>query len=132
MFTCDGCGGEVPNDGIGNHEYGLSTPISHLGHYSGFTDSFGWLEDETEEWFVMCHDCVLRLLETFPGLAAKMRKHRGHHPNMNGERNPQKGTDTAPCCEHAWTWDVSEDEDGNTTRTTFVANQNGEWEKIAD
>lgn len=132
-LVCDGCGEVVPNPyGEWQADHGLSVPVSHMGGYGQFTDHIG--SEDDDEWFVACHDCVLRLLAAFPGLAAKMRKHmRGHHPNKNWVGwSERPGSSFPPCCEYSWTWDVSEGPDGKKSFTTFVAKENGEWEKISD
>lgn len=88
---CSACGNEVEGESVNNHlpDAGFVLPYQDFGYYGGFTDSFDDYYEKPREW-LMCHDCVLKLLETFPLLAKTVS--RGGHPC-------DKDT---PCCDWAW------------------------------
>ena len=70
---------------------GLVLPYETFGYYGGFSDSMRVLlgQQRSSEW-ILCHDCVVKFLHTFPALAESFGK--GHHPC----------SDDTPCCEFAW------------------------------
>jgi len=70
---------------------GLLLPYETFGYYGGFSDSMRVLigHQLSKEW-ILCHDCVVKFLRTFPLLADSFGK--GHHPCE----------DNTPCCEFAW------------------------------
>lgn len=98
-----------------------------LGHYGGFTDPIPDLEDSVEKWTMhMCHDCCVKMVETFPVLEEHVR---GGHPNRN-EHDSDNGIETPPCCPYAWTWvrDKSQ-EQYDKQFTVYYATQELLWEK---
>lgn len=134
-IVCDGCGktylkkvypsgriyGEPP-------ERGWILPYKQFGYYGGFDDS--GLFDDGEDWW-LCHDCVLKFMDTFPLLAEQMVG--GLHPNGNEPHDDDEdGTNYPPCCRFAWTFRVSYDENGKKAIETFVATPEGGWEKSPD
>lgn len=108
MITCDCCGKDdastqqedVPDDG-------WHLPVDLFGYYGGFSDNIGVLMGlEPSNWLVMCHDCVVKFLATFPMLAEKLTE-MGH---LNRRRDgiihgvdPDDGREYPSCCEWAWT-----------------------------
>jgi hypothetical protein len=95
-----------------------------LGHYSGFTDSIITTEEASnEEDFMvhMCHDCCVKMLDTFPALK-EIARVRGGHPNMN-DHDSQNGTATPPCCPYAWTWVKTSSEYPNEYKTYFSTDE---------
>ena len=90
--TCDACGNEVERHDFSNvPALGWTVPYDTLGYYYGFTDNLDELEHETTRTFSMCHDCVVRFLETFPLLKRFIQK--GSHPSSDEDK---------PCCDFAW------------------------------
>jgi len=77
---------------------------SHLGYYGGFIDNAPAMGDKNLEWN-LCHECILKMLQTFPMLAAKLP--RGLHPTDDK---------TKPCCDWAW----KHEGDAMTGRTYFA------------
>jgi hypothetical protein len=86
--TCSGCDHQYPaiENGMDNGLY-LS---GFLGYYGGFTD---WREMH-DNMAVLCHDCCVKLFETFPILAKNVgiEKHDGHHSSRDK---------SLPCCEYS-------------------------------
>jgi hypothetical protein len=82
---CDACekSYRVPDDQL--IPEGWIVPYSSFGYYEGFTD---YLDDGS---WLMCHDCIVKFLYTFPLLGMKVG--RGQHLSI---------TDDKPCCEFAW------------------------------
>jgi hypothetical protein len=70
---------------------GWVLPYETFGYYGGFSDSMRVLlgQQRSSEW-ILCHDCVVKFLRTFPALADSFGN--GHHPC----------SDDSPCCEFAW------------------------------
>lgn len=91
ITVCMNCDALVESAHTGSSlpDNGWSLPVDSFGYDCGFSDSW---EDEDEEpcRFLMCHDCVARLLELFPRLA-EMIGPGGHSCE-----------DETPCCRHAW------------------------------
>lgn len=93
-------------------DYGWSFNWLSLGHYGGFTDpmpdSTDGNAEKLDDYNAMpymvhvCHDCCVKLLDTFPALA-KIARVNGGHPNRN-EHDPDNGITVTPCCPYAWTW----------------------------
>lgn len=81
-------------------EFGLKINVSDSGYYMGFTDcNFKWRNSDgsvtssgEDVVWDLCHDCVIKLLETFPQLDDNLLK--GGHPY-----DYEKG----PCCKWGWT-----------------------------
>lgn len=108
---CDACGeprrGSV--DGGNAIEGGLDLPFAEFGHYNGFWDMF---DSEDEPW-KLCHDCVVKFLETFPRLAQRLK--RGLHPTL---------TLPKPCCRYSYTMVWGSDPSG----TVVLAGDDGDWD----
>lgn len=68
-------------------------PFDTFGYYGGFDDNVGVLtgSDLSRQW-ILCHDCVVKFLDTFPLLAQDIGQNC--HPDS---RHAQ-----IPCCRHAW------------------------------
>ena len=72
-------------------DYGWSLHYEDFGYYAGFTDNIDAIMEQRESArVVLCHDCVVKVLEVLPGLAAKIRP--GQHP-FDGD---------VPCCRWGW------------------------------
>lgn len=90
--TCSACGEQAlctqqdhyPDDG-------WVLPFDTFGYYGGFDDNIDVLLGGriSREW-IFCHDCVVKLLNTFPRLAESVG------PNCHS-----CDSDT-PCCVHSW------------------------------
>jgi hypothetical protein len=67
---------------------GWILPFEMFGYYGGFSDQLDILFEKriSAEW-IMCHDCVVKLLRTFPLLAETFGN--DHH----------ESPDDSPCCE---------------------------------
>jgi hypothetical protein len=100
-----------------------------LGHYSGFTDSIIDATGKSEEEFMvhMCHDCCVKMLETFPALK-EIARVRGGHPNMN-EHDSMNGIETPPCCPYAWTWVKVSDSSFMPEYKTYFSTDELTWEE---
>lgn len=86
-----------------------------FGYYSGFDDELFVGEDEQREEWLLCHDCVVMLLEAFPRLGATVKK--GSHPTKN--------EDGTPCCK--WAWKNIEKQQGSMPYTVQLVDEDGEW-----
>jgi|688.fasta_scaffold1332176_1 hypothetical protein len=103
--TCDACG--VPKECQSQEEVvdnGIAFNFQELGYYGGFIDNAPAMGDKNLEWN-LCHECILKMLQTFPMLAAKLP--RGLHPTDDK---------TKPCCDWAW----KHEGDAMTGRTYFA------------
>jgi hypothetical protein len=111
---------------------GWSFDYLAFGHYGGFTDCIpdpdegevnSLAEYDPSPYMAhLCHDCCVRMLEALPGLAKLIGP--GGHSNGFDSSTTDDGTETPPCCNHAWTW---KKEDGKWK--TYLVNENGDWEK---
>lgn len=72
-------------------KFGFYFTPREFGYYSGFSDNFPWGETKEEDNVFFCHDCCIRLLESFPSIARAIGE-GGHHPCG----------DDVPCCKYAW------------------------------
>jgi len=111
MIECSACGEEHvagTQDFIFNNGWVLDS--TRFGYYSGFDDEL-WPseEDERKNW-LMCHDCVVMLLEAFPRLGATINK--GAHTCE----------DETPCCK--WAWRSVDTPNGQVLQ---YSNNDGEW-----
>jgi|688.fasta_scaffold1129154_2 hypothetical protein len=91
FFSCDHCNKPFDKPYDGNFAF---TPVNGFdirlnGGYNEFNDNF-----EATVQFLMCHDCVVKMFEYFPGMGRAIGK--GCHPTIN--------KDNTPCCEWSWTW----------------------------
>jgi hypothetical protein len=90
MVTCDGCGQSVraksENAPEALPDNGWKIDLGRIDYEGGFTDVFESVP------FLMCHDCCVKLLDTFPLIAERVPK--GSHPCA----------DDVPCCDYAWKW----------------------------
>lgn len=104
---CSACGKDVPVESLNEHfpDKGWVINASDIGYYGGFSDNIEYvLGEETLLWKV-CHDCVVKLLQTFPLLAKTIGT--GEH----------ECTEELPCCNHAWKYN------GNVLQLA----QDGSW-----
>lgn len=71
---------------------GWCLPFDTFGYRGGFSEEFGVLigNRRSREW-ILCHDCVIHLLDTFPLLAE--RAGLGALHRCDNEK---------PCCRYAW------------------------------
>lgn len=92
--TCSACRSQVPcTQQTYYPDNGWVLPFDTFGYYGGFDDNVGVLTGErlTREW-ILCHDCVVKFLDTFPLLAETIGANC---------HSVDRGRD-APCCRHAW------------------------------
>lgn len=105
MVTCDCCGKEeVATQQNASLDNGWSLPVDLFGYYGGFSDNMGVLVGEEEtSWMNMCHDCVVKFLDTFPMLASKLTN--TGHPNHNKPFHVclDDEREFPSCCKWAWT-----------------------------
>ena len=107
---CDACGqarqASMPT--ATTIDGGWYLPYEHFGFYAGFTDNLEALmaDDEPRSWSI-CHDCVVKFLDTFP-LLAKSIESGGHHSPYEAK----------PCCNYAWS---------STLEGETVFASGGEW-----
>lgn len=125
-ITCDTCGLEqrtTQQDKL--PDGGWSLPIDHFGYYGGFDDNVDVLLGGEESSFVsMCHDCVVKMLNTFPLLSEKMKG--GRHPNFihtDFRDDTDDGTLHPSCCRWAWTWNKV----APRKYETYFGDGNGGW-----
>lgn len=92
FLNCSECGNphEV-KDGDAIPHFGFFFAPREFGYYAGFSDSNPWSVTKEEHEVFLCHDCCVRLLETFPSIARAIGQ-GGHHPC----------DDDVPCCRYAW------------------------------
>ena len=68
-------------------------PYGIFGYYGGFTDNIDALlglgDAENEHW-ILCHDCIVKILTVLPLLGESLPK--GQHPCETAK----------PCCKWAW------------------------------
>ncbi len=109
FHPCSGCGNMAPHHSQVNYpDNGWSIPIDHLGYYGGFTDT-----NKADDSYTinLCHDCVLKFLETFPMIGLLIGK--GGHSQI--------GPDEKPCCPWAWKLDKIEN-----AYITYLASEDGQ------
>jgi len=107
--TCDTL--QTPN----YPEQGWRIPFDLFGYRGGFSEEVGALigNRRSREW-ILCHDCVVKFLDTFPLLAEKAGLSALHR--CEAEK---------PCCRFAW----REVRIGGV-RQLFVADKKGErWQE---
>lgn len=85
--TCDACG-----ETYEGYNPGWDLPYDTFGYDGGFDDNLRVLlgKEKSRCWW-MCHDCVVKFLETFPRLAESIG------PNCHPAMSKEDG-----CCRHAW------------------------------
>ncbi len=89
FHMCHGCGSMAPHHSQEEFpDNGWAFNINNFGYYAGFTDPIG----DPEQLVRLCHDCVLKLLDTFPLLSVLIGN--GCHS--------QNGPNEVPCCRYAW------------------------------
>jgi hypothetical protein len=112
--TCDNCGAfqpRIPHSDSGALDNGWSINTTTLGCYSGFTDDMVDMYNGNEATVHFCHDCCVKLVESFPAFRKNMT--RGGHPSS-------EGLGAEPCCKWAWTIEDS---------VAYYATHDGKWEK---
>ena len=99
FVVCNTCGQSVRCENAQRSldlpDNGWAIPLKDFGYYGGFSDNDFIFDDnrgDIKDYLVVCHDCVLRLLETFPRLAERIGF--GSHS--------MSGNDERPCCDYAW------------------------------
>lgn len=125
--SCDGCGQTHYKGTIGTQggewttppENGWYLPYKHFGYYNGFDDRA--FEENTDELWWLCHDCVVKFLEAFPMLADKLGI--GGHYNLNHTGDEEDGTVHEPCCRWAWTSRPCE----GKAFEAFIVGSDGKW-----
>lgn len=91
-MICSECGNPSPVwDGYSLPTNGFYFAPREFGYYAGFSDNTPWREPTKEEQVFFCHNCCVRLLDSFPSIARAIGD-GGHHP-CNGD---------VPCCAYAW------------------------------
>lgn len=118
---CDTCGKETPVvTGGSAPETGWELPVDQFGYYGGFSDNMDVLLGQEENaWLKMCHDCVLKFLDTFPLLAEKITclGHSMKHDNWDDKLA------TKSCCKYAWTFTRTDEGD-----MIYYGDGQGGWE----
>lgn len=114
--TCSGCGEQSICSAQEKYpDNGWVLPFDTFGYYGGFDDNIDVLFGEriSRQW-VLCHDCVVKFLDTFPRLAESLGK-RLHH--CHGD---------TPCCRFAWQGNekFGTNEPGAHTRSVGI---DGKW-----
>ena len=92
--TCSACHSRVPCTQQSHYpDKGWVLPFDTFGYYGGFDDAMPVLlgQQRTREW-IMCHDCVVKFLATFPLLAETIGANC-HSDDRDSE---------TPCCRFAW------------------------------
>lgn len=90
-INCYGCEARIELVEAGNVETPLAgLSFSLAGYDSGFNDD----TSDHNPLLILCHDCVLRLIDLFPRAGREMQ--RACHPNGND--------DDTPCCQYCWTF----------------------------
>lgn len=92
--TCSACQSKVPCTQQAHYpDSGWVLPFDTFGYYGGFDDNVSVLlgETRTREW-ILCHECVVKFLDTFPLLAE----------TIGGNCHPDNSDSDTPCCRHAW------------------------------
>lgn len=113
VVFCHGC--EKPSvctqqDSLPDHGWVL--PHGIFGYYGGFTDNLDHLlalEGSDEDYWILCHDCVAKVLEVLPLLGESLGK--GQHPCETAK----------PCCK--WAWKRLADK-------TLVPDELGNWREM--
>jgi hypothetical protein len=106
---CDACGVAAKCTQQENFpDWGIDLDFVSTGYYGGFIDNAPPSDSDKDLRWKMCHDCVVKFLETFPMLAAKTTK--GYHPC----------SDEQPCCR--WAWRINE-----ATGKSEWANEDKVW-----
>jgi hypothetical protein len=109
FHPCNGCGNMAPHHSQeGAPDNGWSIPVDNLGYYGGFTDAL--IENESNT-INLCHDCVIKFIETFPMIGLLIGK--GGHSQI--------GPNEKPCC--AWAW---KSESINNSTITYLASEDGQ------
>lgn len=91
-FTCENCNKTEElhyNDKLPRN--GWIIPFDTFGYDGGFDDNIGVLcGGDESRYLVICHDCVLKVLEVLPRVGEMLGS--GCHQHL----------DDTPCCRHAW------------------------------
>lgn len=90
--VCSACDTQAEcNSQLTYPDNGWVLPFDTFGYYGGFDDNIDVLFGKriSRQW-ILCHDCVVKFLDTFPKLAESLGG--GLHPC----------SDDAPCCRFAW------------------------------
>lgn len=129
--VCDGCRREVPAEGLNNHlpDYGLTlNHVPDMGYYGGFWDNMGFPDSSKyhNDYFIICHDCSVKLLEALPGLGAHLTEMGyGGHASIHWVQTDTDGTKYPPCCKWCWCWKQV----GPDDYITYFASADGKsWE----
>jgi hypothetical protein len=111
FHLCHGCGSMAPHHTQENApDNGWVFDMNNFGYYAGFTDFI--LQDP--QLVRLCHDCVVKFLDTFPLLSVLVGK-GGHSQNGPNEK---------PCCQYAW-----KSESIGQSSITYLASDDAEsWE----
>lgn len=92
--TCSACNSKIECTQQKHYpDSGWVFPFDTFGYYGGFDDNLSVLigNVRSREW-IMCHDCVVKFLETFPLLAE----------SIGGNCHPDMSDSAIPCCRYAW------------------------------
>lgn len=108
FHVCHGCGSMAPHHSQKDApDNGWTFNLNNFGYYAGFTDPFG----DPPQIIRLCHDCVLKFLNTFPMLGVL----------VGGGCHSQNGPNEKPCCRYAW----KAESIGDST-ITWIATEDGE------
>lgn len=115
FVKCDACGGDAPCDTMEDYpDGGWHLPYPLFGYYCGFTDDI----DGIQLSWIICHDCVARLLALFPLLAKSLGK--GGHPAGVSTPDTTANEHSKPCCDFCWATH-------SETKDLLLTDDNGEW-----
>ena len=110
--NCDACGAALPEDTPWFPDDGWSLDWANFGGYSQFMDV---LDEPNRPTWTLCHDCVVKFLETFPALAVDIPL--GAHPSRT----------EAPCC--PWSYRLLW-EDGDASGILYLPDGNN-WKQAS-
>lgn len=132
VLICDNCGLSTDIEGLSEHhgphplpDSGWEIRLQSLGYYGGFTDIID--EDDDKHRSVLCHDCVVSLVSSFPAFAKILFGKDGNiggHPSLNW-KGGDDGTTNPPCCAWAWSWKKI----GPNNYIQYRATTDGRWEE---
>jgi hypothetical protein len=114
---CSACDGEFPCTQQQSYpDAGWILPFDTFGYYGGFDDNVQVLTGDLRprQW-ILCHDCVVKFLNTFPRLAEMVG------PDCHPCQAEQ------PCCAHAWKTTDSFGKPDSTEPSVLTSWPDSQW-----